>query len=254
MTRVSDILAFLETIAPQDLAMDWDNSGFQLGDRNAPVTRVLVSLDPFEDTAREAAEWGAELILTHHPLFFDPIKSITEETAVGRTARLLIQKGISLWSGHTNLDVAPGGVNDLLAQCLGLENVTALPPENLLRVGSVPEMPLDAFLGRVKAALSCPVLRYADGNVPCRRIAVGGGACGSELKLAKAALCDTFVTSDLKYNQFWDARDAGLNLIDAGHFYTENPVCRMLAAKVRAGFPGITVKISETHRDCMKFF
>lgn len=254
MTRVSDILAFLETIAPQALAMDWDNSGFQLGDPSAPVTRVLISLDPFEDTAREAAEWGAELILTHHPLFFTPIKSITEESAVGRTARLLIQRGISLWSGHTNLDVAPGGVNDLLAEKLGLENVTALPPENLLRVGFLPEMNLEAFLARVKAALGCPVLRYADGGVPCRRIAVGGGACGSELILAKEAGCDTFVTSDLKYNMFWDAQDMGLNLIDSGHFYTENPVCAMLAAKVQREFPGITVKISETHRDCMKFF
>lgn len=254
MTQVSDILAFLETIAPQALAMDWDNSGFQLGDPNAPVTRVLISLDPFEDVAREAAQWGAELILTHHPLFFTPIKSITEESAVGRTVRLLIQKGISLWSGHTNLDVASGGVNDLLAEKLGLENVTALPPENLLRVGILPEMNVEAFLARVKAALGCPVLRYADAGVPCRRIAVGGGACGSELKLAKEAGCDTFVTSDLKYNQFWDAQDMGLNLIDSGHFYTENPVCAMLAAKVQREFPGITVKISETHRDCMKFF
>ena len=254
MTRVSDILAFLETIAPKDLAMDWDNSGFQLGDPDAPVTKVLVSLDPFEDTAREAAQWGAELILTHHPLFFNPIKNLTETTAVGRTARLLVQSGISLWSGHTNLDVAPGGVNDLLAEKLGLENVTALPPENLLRVGSLPEMNLEAFLSRVKAALGCPVLRYADGGTPCRRVAVGGGACGSELMLAKEAGCDTFVTSDLKYNMFWDAQDLGLNLIDSGHFYTENPVCAMLAAKVRQEFPGIAVKISESHRDCMKFF
>ena len=121
-------------------------------------------------------------------------------------------------------------------------------------MGTVAEMSLTAFLETVKAALGCPVLRYADAGVPCRRIAVGGGACGSELELAKAAGCDTFVTADLKYNQFWDAQDVGLNLIDSGHFYTENPVCQMLAAKLRSEFPGITVKISETHHDCMKFF
>ncbi len=254
MTTVSDILTYLETLAPLGLAMDWDNPGLQLGDQSAPVTKILVALDPFEDAAREAVDFGAQLIVTHHPLFFTPIKSLTEDTAVGRTARTLIRNNISLWSGHTNLDIAPGGVNDVLAERLGLSDITALPPENLLRVGTVAEMPLAAFLETVKTSLGCPVLRYVDAGVPCRRIAVGGGACGSELALAKEALCDTFVTSDLKYNQFWDAKGLGMNLIDSGHFYTENPVCAMLAAKLQAEFPGITVKISETHRDCMKFF
>ena len=91
MTTVSDILTYLETLAPLDLAMDWDNPGLQLGDRSCSVTRVLVALDPFEDVAREAISYGAELVVTHHPLFFSPIKSLTEDTAVGRTARLLIQ-------------------------------------------------------------------------------------------------------------------------------------------------------------------
>ena len=254
MTTVADILDCLETLAPLNLAMDWDNPGLQLGDRSAPVTRILVALDPFADVAQEAVDFGAELIVTHHPLFFHPVKSLTEDTAVGRTARTLIRHNISLWSGHTNLDVAPGGVNDILAAKLGLSDVSAIPPENLLRVGSVAEMPLAAFLETVKASLGCPVLRYVDGGVPCRRIAVGGGACGSELELAKSAGCDTFVTSDLKYNQFWDAKDLGMNLIDSGHFYTENPVCAMLAARLQAAFPGIIVKISEIHRDCMKFF
>ena len=254
MTTVSDVLDYLETLAPLSLAMDWDNPGLQLGDRSAPVTKILVALDPFADVAREAIDSGAELIVTHHPLFFNPIKSLTEDTAVGRTAGLLIRNNISLWSGHTNLDIAPGGVNDILAEQLGLADVTALPPENLLRVGAVAETSLEHFLETVKAALGCPVLRYVDAGIPCRRVAVGGGACGSELALAKASGCDTFVTSDLKYNQFWDAKDLGMNLIDSGHFYTENPVCRMLAAKLQAEFPGIAVKISETHRDCMKFF
>lgn len=254
MTTVSDILTYLETLAPLGLAMDWDNPGLQLGDPSAPVTKILVALDPFAGAAKEAADFGAQMMVTHHPLFFRPVKSLTEDTAVGRTARLLIRNNISLWSGHTNLDVAPGGVNDVLAAKLGLSEVTALPPENLLRVGTIAEQPLAAFLDTVKANLGCPVLRYVDAGIPCRRIAVGGGACGSELELAKAADCDTFVTSDLKYNQFWDARDVGLNLIDSGHFYTENPVCAMLAAKLRSEFPGLTVKISETHRDCMKFF
>lgn len=254
MTTVDQIITACETLAPLTLAMDWDNSGFQLGDRSSPVTKVLVALDPFEDVCQEAVSWGAELVLTHHPLFFNPIKSITPDTSVGRAAMLLLENHISLWSGHTCLDVAEGGVNDVLAQRLGLTEVSPLPPENLLRVGSIPEMPLDAFLRQVKTILGCPGLRYSDSGVPCRKIAVGGGACGSELELAKAAGCDTFVTSDIKYNQFWDAKDLGMNLIDAGHFYTENPVCAVLAERIRGAFPEVEVRISKNHADCMKFF
>lgn len=254
MTTVEQIITACESLAPLSLAMDWDNSGFQLGDRSSPVTKVLVALDPFEDVCRESVSWGAELILTHHPLFFNPIKSITADTSIGRAAMLLLENHISLWSGHTCLDVAQGGVNDVLAQLLGLTDVSSLPPENLLRVGSIPEMPLEAFLQRVKTALGCPELRYSSAGFSCKKIAVGGGACGSELGLAKAAGCDTFVTSDIKYNQFWDARDCGMNLIDAGHFYTENPVCAVLAEKIQVEFPEVEVRISKNHADCMKFF
>lgn len=254
MTTVEQIITVCEALAPLHLAMDWDNSGFQLGDRSSPVTKVLVALDPFEDVCQEAVSWGAELVVTHHPLFFNPIKSITTDTSIGRAARMLIENRISLWSGHTCLDIAEGGVNDVLAQRLGLTEVSPLPPENLLRVGTVPEMPLDAFLRQVKTALGCPGLRYSSAGFPCKRVAVGGGACGAELELAKAAGCDTFVTSDIKYNQFWDAKDLGMNLIDAGHFYTENPVCTVLAEKIRGAFPEVEVRISKNHADCMKFF
>ena len=113
---------------------------------------------------------------------------------------------------------------------------------------------LSDFLAHVKSALSCEGLRYVEVGKPVHRVAVGGGACASELMDAVNAGCDTFVTADVKYNQFWDAHDLGLNLIDAGHFPTENPVTALLAEKIAAQFPEVTVKISETHRDCMKFF
>ena len=115
-------------------------------------------------------------------------------------------------------------------------------------------MPLSEFLVLVKDRLHTPVLRYADGGKPVHRVAVGGGACSGYIAQAIAAGCDTFVTSDIKYNDFWEAKERGLNLIDAGHFYTENPVITVLAQKIAAQFPEITVKISESHRDCMKFW
>ena len=151
----------------------------------------------------------------------------------------------------------------MLARTLGLENIRIITPSGvtedgrewgLLRMGTVPEQSLDAFLSTVKTALHCPGLRYAQGGKSVHRVAVGGGACADEMAEALAAGCDTFVTADVKYNQFWDAADSGLNLIDAGHFYTETPVCSYLAEKLRAAFPAVSVKISQSHQDCMKFF
>ena len=263
MTTVGDVLSYVETLAPRAMKMDWDNVGLLCGGRNRPVTKILVALDPFEDVCREAARWGAELIVTHHPLIFHPLKSVTDDTAVGRAVQLLCAEGISAINAHTNLDCAPGGVNDCLAAALGLREIQVIAPSGvdelgtpwgLLRQGVVKNQPLSDFLAHVKAALRCEGLRYADGGRPVHRVAVGGGACASELMDAVNAGCDTFVTADVKYNQFWDAHDLGLNLIDAGHFATENPVVSLLAAKIASEFPEISVEISKTHRDCMKFF
>ena len=263
MATVNDILNFLETLAPRSMKMDWDNVGLLCGSKKQEVTKILVALDPFEGVCQEAADWGADLIVTHHPLIFQALKSVTDETSIGRSIQLLCRKNISAINAHTNLDCAPGGVNDRLAAALGLSRIEVIDPMGvdeagsawgLLRKGTVEEQTLSQFLPTVKSALGCEGLRYVDGGKPVRTVAVGGGACASELMDAVAAGCDTFVTSDVKYNQFWDARDMGINLIDAGHFYTENPVTACLAEKIAVSFPEVSVKISETHQDCMKFY
>ena len=263
MATVNDILCFLETLAPRSMKMDWDNVGLLCGSKKQEASKILVALDPFEGVCEEAAAWGADLIVTHHPLIFKALKSITDETSIGRSIQLLCREGISAINAHTNLDCAPGGVNDRLAAALGLSEIAVIDPMGvdadgrewgLLRKGSVAQQSLSDFLPVVKSALGCEGLRYVDGGQPVKKVAVGGGACASELMDAHRAGCDTFVTSDVKYNQFWDAKDLGMNLIDAGHFYTENPVTACLAEKIAAEFPEVEVKISETHRDCMKFY
>lgn len=254
MTTVNDILQHLETLAPLSYKMDWDNVGLLCGDGAQPVTKILVALDPFENVCNEAADIGAELIVTHHPLIFVAPKSVTTDTSVGRSIMQLCRNGISAINAHTNLDCAPGGVNDVLAATLGLQNVTIIGNESLLRAGEIEKTALSAFLAHVKATLGCAGLRYVDGGKPVQKVAVGGGACAGELQDAVAAGCDTFVTADVKYNKFWDAHDLGLNLIDAGHFQTENPVVAVLAQKIAAAFPEIQVEISKSHKDCMKFF
>lgn len=262
MTTVKEIVAWLETIAPQAKKEQWDNVGLLCGCESKPVQRVLVALDPFEAVAAEAVTLGADLILTHHPLIFHPMYSVTDETAVGRTLRTLIAHDIAALCAHTNLDIAPEGVGFQLAKALGLEKITVIDPLEtdgqgriwgLLRQGIVEEQPLEVFLPKVKAALHAPMVRFADGGKPVHRVAVGGGACAEEWPAALRAGCDTFITSDCKYNDFWDARDAGLTLIDAGHFYTENPICSYLKESLCTAFPRLQITISQIHRDCVEF-
>ena len=264
MATVNDILTYIESLAPRYMKMDWDNVGLLCGRKDWPVTKILVALDPFRNVIDEAIEEKADLIVTHHPLIFrNPLSAVNEDTEAGRCVLTLIEHGIAAINAHTNLDLAPGGINEVLAQTLGLSDIQVLNsegqdengnPYGLLRAGTVEEQPLSGFLAHVKSALHCDGLRYVDGGKPVRKIAVGGGSCADEMREALDAGCDTFVTADVKYNQFRTAFENGLNLIDAGHFHTENPAMPVLAAGLQAAFPEIQVIFSEKHSDCMKFF
>ena len=262
MTTVKDILAFIETIAPEHMKMEWDHIGLNCGHIDAPVTKILVALDPFAETIEEAKELGAELLVTHHALIWEG-GFVNDQTVWGKNALTLIENGIAHINAHTNLDCAPGGVNDVLAAKLGLTDTTVINPVGtnaqglpygLLRTGLVPEQTMDTFLATVKNALGCEGLRYVNATGKVHRVAVGGGACGSEIADAYTAGCDTFVTADVKYNQFREAYDLGINIIDAGHFHTENPICGVLAKKLQAAFPEIAVFLSKNHTDPMKFY
>ena len=262
MVNVNDILQFLNTLAPAYMKEDWDNVGLLCGSRNTAVSKILVALDPFEHVCKEAVEVGAQLLVTHHPLIFSPLPCVTDETSIGRSIMVLNRHGISAVNAHTNLDCAPGGVNDVLAQKLGLKDVSIIEPAGtnedgqpygLLRCGYVEETSLEGFMAAVKENLGTPTLRFANGGKAVRKVAVGGGSCAGAIPVVKAAGCDTFVTADVKYNQFWDAKELGLNLIDAGHFYTENAVMPVLAEAIAKAFPEIQVLVSKTHSDCMEF-
>ena len=260
MTTVADILKYIESIAPPYMAESWDNVGLLCGRKDRAVHKILVALDPFASVIEEAIAEKADLIVTHHPLIFrDNLTAVNEDTQTGRCLLTLIENGIAAINAHTNLDLAPGGVNDVLAATLGLENVEIIDPTGdpaygLLRMGQVSQQPLPDFLTSVKRNLHCDGLRYVDGGKPVRKVAVGGGSCADGMHRVAQMGCDTFVTADVKYNQFRTACELGLNLIDAGHFYTENPVMPVFAAKLAAAFPEVEVKFSENHTDCMKFY
>ena len=264
MATVADILTYIESIAPPYMAESWDNVGLLCGRKGREVHKILVALDPFRNVIEEAIAEKADLIVTHHPLIFrDSIMALNEDTETTRCLLTLVEHGIAAINAHTNLDLAPGGINDVLAATLGLQNLQIIRPEGtdsagrpygLLRCGTVDPQPLEDFLASVKKKLRCDGLRYVPGGKTVKKVAVGGGSCADGMFEALEAGCDTFVTADVKYNQFRTAYENGLNLIDAGHFHTENPTMPLLAGKLQAAFPEITVKFSDSHKDCMKFY
>ena len=254
MVTIQDIYNQLNEIAPVKYQMSFDNAGFLVGDRNAAVTKVMLSLDITDAVIDDAAASGAELIVAHHPLLFHPLKHVWAEDVIGRKVIALARNGIGAICMHTNLDIADGGVNDALMDRLGARVTGLLEPagtdENgeplgCGRVGELEEaMTLPDFLRYVTERLQVSGLRYCAGDRPVKHIAVCGGSGGEMLELAKEKGCDTFITADIKYDRFLAATDLGMNLIDADHFCTENVVIPVLKEKLQAAFPSVTFQIS----------
>ena len=264
MATVREIYQYLDGLAPFALQMDFDNAGFLVGRGDRQVKKILVSLDITQEVAEEAGELGAELIVSHHPVIFHPAKSVTDADPDGRVLLALIEKGIAAICAHTNLDAVSGGVNDILAQRLGLTQIEQLHqdgvdaagrPYGIGRVGNTVGLPRYApeFAAFVKETLGANGVRYVDARRPVRRVAVGGGACADMLRDALALGCDTFVTADVKYNGFLDAKALGVNLIDAGHYPTEQVVVPVLAKWLSVGFPQVEVVETTCHKEAFLY-
>ncbi len=258
MVTVNEIYRSIDEKAPFSLQEDFDNAGFLVGRGEQAVKKVLVSLDITEPVVEEARRLGAQLIVAHHPVIFYPAKSITDADPTGRILLGLTEGHIAAICAHTNLDAVEGGVNDALARALGLTGIRMLRqegvdrfgrPYGIGRAGIVMEMTLSEFSAVVKTALRANGVRAADGGRPVHCVAVGGGACADMMGDALALGCDTFVTSDVKYNGFLDAAAMGLNLIDAGHFPTEDVVCPVLRDWLNGAFPELEISISQEHRE-----
>lgn len=260
MAIVKDFYQFVDEIAPFATQEGFDNAGFLAGRGDRTVEKVLVALDITVAVASEAADWGAQLIVAHHPIIFQPVKSVTDESVVGRVLLALMENKIAAICAHTNLDAAQDGVNDCLARALELRDVGQLcqagedaqgHPYGIGRTGTVHRSGLSAaeYAAFVKEKLGSATVRFADGGRPVERVAVGGGSCGSMMEDALVQGCDTFVTADLKYNNFLDAKALGLNLLDAGHFPTENVVCAPLVSRLAQAFPQVEVRVSRVHRE-----
>lgn len=255
MNTVQEIFDTLCELAPLALQTSYDNAGFLIGRAQTPVHTALLSLDVTNDVIEEAKTLGAELIISHHPVIWDEMKRVTDETVETERVLRLIESRIAVISMHTNLDIAEGGVNDVLISLLGLENLGPFEEESCGRMGMLSKpVSLEQFLSHCKDKLQTNGLRYYDAGRPVHKIAVLGGSGGGNLIDAYRSGCDTYLTADIKYGVFLLARELGVNLIDGDHFCTENPVVNTLSAKLQTAFPETKFIISSRHTQTARFF
>ena len=258
MPTVHEIERALYAWAPKETAFSWDNVGQLLGDPHCRVERVLVALDITDAVAEEAIEKNCQLIVAHHPVMnckWLPVQSVRTDTPQGNLLLKILLNRMNAICMHTNLDLAVGGVNDALAEKLKLVDAAPFDEEGLCRAGYLKRpMELQEFVAFVSKTLGCNGLRYADAGKTVSKVAVGGGACSDYDAAAIAAGCDTFVTSDVTYHQFLDAKGKGINLIDAGHFPTEDPVCEKLIAYLQEHFPALEVMKSASHKEVIQYY
>ena len=249
---VKEIYDQLDGRIPRSLSCDWDNDGLMCcPDAEKEVRRVLVALDVTAEMAEKAIREGYDLIVSHHPLVFRPIKALEPSVPVaGKTIRLLCA-GISVMSFHTRLDAVQGGVNDTLAEALELTDTVPFgnDGEAIGRIGNLKqEMSLDAFAERVKQVTGAPCVTVSDGGVAVKRVAILGGSGSDDVGAARSAGADTYLSGELAHHHLTDCPEWRMNLIAAGHFYTENSVCEVLRKLLLEIDPSLTVDVANSNQ------
>ncbi|MDO4576168.1 MAG: Nif3-like dinuclear metal center hexameric protein [Planctomycetia bacterium] len=259
--RVSDICRFMETFAPQELAESWDNTGLLLGNPEKEVSRVMTCLTVTPESAAEAVARGADMIVSHHPLPFRAMKRITTETTTGRLVMELIRADIALYAPHTSFDSAPRGINQQIAEGLGL--VSVLPfqtrpdvPGGTGRLGELPvAVPLRDFLGSVKAFFGLARLQYVgELEKPMKRVAIGCGAAGEFLEFARRFRCDVFLTGETNFHTFLEAKATDTALVLLTHFASEKFACVRLAEILATELPGLDTWSSTREAEPLQTF
>ena len=253
MTTVRQVYEAMQAIAPLELAESWDNPGL-LVDCGGAVHRVLTALDITPEVVEEAAAKQCEMIVSHHPVIFDPLKRLGPQDVPFQ----LVRAGISAVCMHTNLDAAEGGVNEVLAGIFGMRNWEPFA-DGCGRVGEVDPIPVPELAQKAQGALGnrCNLpetgpavqVKYTDSGRPVRRLAVISGAGGSLFEEAIAMGADCLLTGEANHHHACDAARLGLSLIAAGHYATEFPVTAAVAERLRAACPELEVLVSTANRD-----
>jgi dinuclear metal center YbgI/SA1388 family protein len=259
--RLTDVLELLEEIAPSRLAEAWDNPGLQVGSYSQEIRKVFLALDPTLRTLRRAQDRDAQLLVTHHPLILKPLSRVDINIYPGEVIFEAVRGEISVVSAHTNLDVARGGINDILAGLLDLRDVTVLEEREgeygveLGRIGDLPEPAgLSVVVERVKGILGSRNVNVAGKAVDrIRRLAVVGGSGGGLVSLAFDRGADLLLTGDVSYHQALEAEFLGIAMLDAGHFSTEKTAFRVFGKDLGKRFQAegweVDLEIDESETD-----
>jgi len=244
--KVFDVLKFLEGQAPPELAADYDNIGLLVGDNKAVVSGIVVSLDCTTDAIDMAQRQGANLIVTHHPIIFHPLKDITADSTVFS----LIKSNISVISMHTNLDAAEGGVNDTLCKVLEINDVKGISPIGNIgfeaRIGSFTKsFDTDELAKYIKEKLG-GMIKYVGCPKKVKTVAVCSGSGADLLQCAAQNGADALITADIKHSKYIEAENLGLALFDAGHFNTEDVIVDELCNKLSKQFKNAQINSCHT--------
>ena len=244
---VRELYTFLNEKIPPSLSCSWDNDGLMCcANAGAGVKKVLLALDINATVVKTAIDGGYDVIISHHPLIFSPLRALNPNDHVAKKVIDLLRAGVTAMSFHTRLDAVQGGVNDLLANALGLENVAPFGQdgEEIGRIGELAgPMSVKTFAANVRNALGAGQVLVADAGREVKRVAVLGGSGSDDVRAAIAAGADTYLTGELKHNYLADAPELGINLFAAGHFDTEVPVCGRIKELLLEADATLTVDI-----------
>ncbi|WP_437223909.1 Nif3-like dinuclear metal center hexameric protein [Planctomicrobium sp. SH661] len=258
MYQLRQITEFLKSFAPLELAESWDNVGLLLGDESAEVGQVMTCLTLTSDVAEEALAGGANLILTHHPILFRPVQKLTTATSEGRMVLKLLKQGIAVYSPHTAFDSARDGINQSLAEQLGLQNIqplrrSAVPGLEDLGAGRWGRLQtpvtLRELIAKLRKEISPQLQHLGDLDRIVHTIGIGCGSAAEFLKDAERVGCDVYVTGEARFHAGLEARDREIALVLAGHFNTERPAIERLAEKLKSEFPGLHTWASRLETD-----
>lgn len=234
---IGDFYKKLTEIYPESDRASWDNDGLMCCcDLNTEVKKVLISLDATAEVLQYAKDGGFDALLVHHPLIFRPVSALVPDEAVPERVLFAVKNGISVISLHTRLDAGVNGVNEVLAELLSLSDVTSFGDADspkLGRIGTAEDANVAELCGRIKKVLGVPYVHAYVANDKVSKVAVVGGAGADLYKEAMEAGADTLITGDVKYNCCLDARDSGINVLCAGHYFTEVPVLKTLERLAR---------------------
>ena len=262
MPTIADIATFLETFAPRRLAAEWDNVGLLAGDPQQTVTKIMTCLTITTASAQEAIREQAELIVTHHPLPFHALKRLTTEQTPTRLLWQLARAGVAIYSPHTAFDSAAAGINQQLAEGIGLQNIQPLvlaknDPDGLGsgRFGKLPQaISLKTLSSQLQTFLKITGLHAVGGDdAKVQNVAVGCGSAGSFLADAARVGCDTLVTGETQFHTCLEAEALGLNLLLPGHYASERFACERLAEVLSKPFPQLKIWPSTTEGDPLRW-